>query len=70
MKNFVLLNFRSFVRSAKIFLMGDDYNMDKCLKSFYRLVNYRVLLAVVVDQTFIPGSVDMCARAYSLIVTV
>ena len=55
--------------------MIDKYNMDKHLESSYRLVYYQYQesqgsLAVVVDQTFILGSVDLRAQAYLLIVTV
>ena len=39
---FVLLNFRGFVRSTKIFLTVDYCNMDECMESSYRLVYYRV----------------------------
>ena len=64
-----MLNFHGFVQSANFFY-GDVYNMDECLKSFYHLVYYTVyqesqgLLAVVVDRTLIPGSVDLHAQAF------
>ena len=41
-KIFVLLNFRGFVLSMNFFLTTNDYNMDECLESSYRLVYYRV----------------------------
>ena len=68
----MLLNFRSFVQSAKFFLTVDDHNMDKRLESSWHLVYYQVSgepgIAVVVDRTFTSGSVDLHAQAYSLII--
>ena len=54
----------------KIFVMVADYNMDEHLESSYRLLYYQVSgeLAVVVDWTFIPVSVDLHVQAYSLII--
>ena len=65
-KIFRVVKFSRFRLIREIFLMVDYYNMDKSIESSYRLVYYRVSgepeigsLVVVVDQTFIPGSVDL-----------
>ena len=50
----------------------DGSNMDEHLESSWCLVYYRVSgdprITVVIDQTFIPGNVDLCAQAYSLFI--
>ena len=55
--------------------MIDDYNMDEHMESptVYSTTVYQESqgsLVVVVDRTFIQGSVDLRAQAYSLIVAV
>ena len=66
----MLLNFRSFVRSAK-FLTVDDCNMDKLLESSWRLLyttrcqESQGSLAVVFDQTFTSGYVDLRANLFT-----
>ena len=54
-EKFVLLNFRGFVRSENFFLTVDDARYQESQGS----------LAVVVDWTFTPGSVDLRASLFT-----
>jgi len=61
------LRFRSI---REIFLTVDDCNMDECLESLWLLVYYQYqesqgLLAVVIDWTFISGSLDLHASLFT-----
>ena len=61
LKNFLVVKFSRFRLICEFFLTVDDYNMDGYWES-------QGLLAVVVDQTFIPGSVDIGCCSVSLAV--
>ena len=69
-KNFCNVKFSRFRSIREIFLTVANYNMDELLESlvYYLDQESQELLAVVVDWTFIPVSVDLRVQAYSLIV--
>ena len=73
MKNFRVIKFSRFRSIREICLTVDGCSMNERLESSWRLV-YQVsgepgiAGCVVVDRAFTPGSVDLRAQAYSLII--
>ena len=68
--NFCVVKFWLFCSICKNFVVVNDCNMDKRLESSWHLVYYQVsgeqgIAAVVVDQTFTLGSVDLHASSFT-----